>query len=173
MQMPGSQQNDGPGGHRSDALQEPLLQVPKLHAPKLTQPAPLVLREQPTDELLELDWQLPDPHVNVVVVRVSVPVLSQVLLKPPQAPSEVVVEPHVVPFVLREQPTVELLELAWQVPEPHVRVVVVRVSVPVLSHVVLKPPQAPSEVVVEPQVVPLVLREQPTVELLELVWQLP
>ena len=70
--------------------------------------------------------------------------------------------PQLVPSLTeRLQAPLWFVLFAWQLPEPQVRVVIVRERVPVVSQAFEYPPHAPqAPVVVEPQVVPLVLREQ-------------
>ena len=140
-------------------------QAPQLPYVTLPHDVPLVLREQERDSLVVTVEQLPPPHVGVMTLRLCVPVVSQVLSNPPQAPQlPVVTVPHDVPLVLRVQERDSLVVTVEQLPPPQVGVMTLRLCVPVVSQVLSNPPQAPQlPVVTVPHDVPLVLREQASV----------
>ena len=76
-------------------------------------------------------------------LRLSVPVESHVPENPPQDPQPpYVTPPHEVPFVVREHASVSVEVPLSQAPLAQTGVVIMRVRVPVSSHVPLKPPQA-------------------------------
>ncbi len=95
----------------------------------------------------------PPPHVYVVTVRDCVPVVSQVLVKPPHAPHDpYVVEPQEFPLVLRVQASVSLAISVVHDPSVQRGIMRIRDRVPVSSHTSEKPPQAPhAPAVVLPQ----------------------
>ena len=147
------------------------------HAPKVTLPqdVPFVERVQLRDSLVVTVPQLPPLHVGVITLRLCVPVVSQLLENPPQAPhAPKVTPPQDVPFVERVQLRDSLVVTVEQPPPLHVGVITLRLWVPVVSQVLAKPPHAPhAPKVTLPQELPFVLREHVPVSVDIVLSQLP
>jgi len=158
--MPGSQHRSSQAQPGSKLSQIPLVQVPIEHSKKSVHHVPSVSRLQDPDSVDDDDPHAPASQVYVVTDRDRDPVSSQVVVYPLQldhAPYDV--EPHEVPFVLREHDRDSVVVELRQVPVPQSYVVTVRVCVPVLSQVLVYPPHADqAPYVVEPQDVPSVSR---------------
>ncbi|MFT5355606.1 MAG: hypothetical protein ACI9KE_002825 [Polyangiales bacterium] len=139
-----------------------LLKPPQLpQPPKVTPPqeTPLVVRLHERDSLEVAVPQLPPLHVGVITLRLCVPVVSQVLEKPPQLPqAPFVTLPHDAPLVVRLHERDSLVVTVSQLPLLQLGVMMLRLCVPVVSHELEKPPQLPqAPVAALPHDVPFVL----------------
>ena len=124
---------------------------------------PSVSREQVRISVaVVLVLQVPAPQRGVVIVRLCMPLSSQLSAYMPQAlHAPGTGAPHVVPSVVRAQPAVSfsMVMRIWQVPAPQVGVVMVRLRDPLSLHVAsryvhaLHPPTVGA-----PQELPSVLR---------------
>ncbi len=163
QQMPTSQ-------HMRPAEQpiEAVLQLPDMHVPNaqvamFSHPLPSVVRvHEPFSVAIELP-HVPPPQVKSVRCRFRDPVSSQVLVKPKQVLQDPkVLEPQVVPSVVRVQLPFSVDIWSVQMADTQVGIVTVRDRVPVSSHTFEKLPQLPhGPWVVVPHELPLVLRLQP------------
>ena len=124
-------------------------QVPPLHVPVALESEhelPEVLRVQASVSVRVPPLQRPLRHTGSVHVRDRVPTSAHSLENPPHAPQVVqLAVPQLIPLVVREQLRDSVREDGTHVPSEHPYDVIVRLSTPVWSHVLEKPPQEPHE----------------------------